>query len=173
MCKSTPTLSAQSVHGGTQGREVIDLASAPTPWHRRWDGGSGGREGRKERYITLLHLQPYSNLVSLSLLFLLVYQCLFLSPSLFNSLFHFSPPPPRPQCFFPLTLALIFPLRPYLSSLLLSFTVPPSLISSRLFGRNSGFIIQPHLCQDGSDTAVEPSSLGTSCRERERERKYS
>ena len=70
MCKSTPTLSAQSVHGGTQGREVIDLASAPTPWHRRWDGG---REGRKERYITLLHLQPYSNLINLNLHFLLVY----------------------------------------------------------------------------------------------------
>lgn len=32
---------------GKEGREVIDLASAPTPWHSKWDGGMQGREGKK------------------------------------------------------------------------------------------------------------------------------
>lgn len=37
----------------------------------------------------------------------------------------------------------------------------PPLSPLIIFGRNSGFIIQPHLCQEGSHTAVEPSTLGS------------
>ena len=33
--KYTDYTSAQCVDGGKEGREVIDLASAPTPWHSK------------------------------------------------------------------------------------------------------------------------------------------
>lgn len=41
---------------------MIDIASAPMPWHSRWDGWRGGR-GRGKRCI-MLHLQPRANLVN-------------------------------------------------------------------------------------------------------------
>lgn len=68
--------------GGMEGTtEVIDFASAPTSWRQRWDEG-GAERVWQERYIRLLHLQPYLNLVKRKLqFFLLIYYRLILISS--------------------------------------------------------------------------------------------
>lgn len=77
-------MSAQCEDGGKEGREVIDMASAPMPWHSRWDGWRGGRG----RMRIMLHLQPHANLVNPEL-HLFRFSCLFLSFNLSNSPCHF------------------------------------------------------------------------------------
>lgn len=86
-------------------------------------GWRGGRES-KERYIRLLHLQPYSNLVKLKLQFVFPF-CLSIG------VFQFFTPPII--CFPTL------PPSPYLSCLCFPSLYLPLLCLLIFFGRNSGF----------------------------------
>lgn len=121
----------------------------------------------------LLHLRSYSNLVNPKLHFFFPLSSLLASFSIFpNSLHQFFPPPLQPKCFLPLLFALSFPTLPLSLSLSCLWLHLLPLSPPVGFGRNSGFIIQPHLCQDGSDTAVEPPSHGTLCGERRKKKKH-
>lgn len=79
---------------------MIDLASAPTPWHRRWDGGMEGREGERGEVhnaaapATLRKpCQPQTTL--LLSIFLSISVFFYLTTSLIP-FFQFFPPPPWP-----------------------------------------------------------------------------
>lgn len=116
--KSTHTMSAQCEDGGKEGREVIDMASAPMPWHSRWDGWRGGRG----RMRIMLHLQPHANLVNPEL-HLFPFSCLFLSFNLSNCPCHF---------FYPHTVLYMSPVF-LLISVWTHFFPTPFFLSSLLF----------------------------------------
>ena len=139
-----------------EGREVIDLASAPAPWHWWWEtvGWTGGREREnackclcnifKRQLQTTVSFFEFFSSFNLFRIILSFFSLLAPWPHSVSSC-------PVCSCFSP----------PCFSVLICQVFCSTSHISSCHVGRDSGFISHSLLCKDGSDAAVESSPLGT------------